>query len=101
MRVPASKGISPYAAPREVPAAGTTPSQRDPHHQSPEQNSSVEVHLSARVTSHATYLQMLKTLPEVRSERVEEVRRKLAHEKSLPESSQVAAAILAHHTRQI
>lgn len=97
MRVPASKGISPYSAPREVPATGVAPSQRDPQHQSPEQDSSVEVHLSARVTSHTTYLQMLKTLPEVRSERVEEVRRKLAEEKSPPESSRVAAAILAHH----
>ena len=101
MRVPESKGISPYSpsAPREVvtPASSSVfRSQRDPQRQTPEQES-VEVRLSSRVTNHATYLQMLKALPDVRSDRVEEVRRKLREGNASPESSRVADAILAHH----
>lgn len=100
MRVPESKGISPYSpsAPREVApsAASVSRSQRDPQRQSPDQES-VEVRLSSRVANHATYLQMLKALPEVRSDRVDEVRRKLAEGSASPDSSRVADAILAHH----
>jgi flagellar biosynthesis anti-sigma factor FlgM len=101
MRVPESKGISPYSpsAPREVAtpaAASVSRSQRDPQRQTPEQGS-VEVRLSSRVTNHATYLQMLKALPDVRSDRVEEVRRKLSGGNGEPDSSRIADAILAHH----
>lgn len=105
MRVPESKGISPYSpsAPREVapPAASSVHrSQRDPQHQTPEQES-VEVRLSSRLANHPTYLQMLKALPEVRSERVDEVRRKLNDGAPPPDSSRIADAILAHHVGRI
>jgi len=105
MRVPESKGVSSYSpsAPREVttPAASSVSrSQRDPQRQSPEQEA-VEVRLSAPASQRASYLQMLRALPEVRSDRVEEVRRKL-HDGSLQlDSHRLADALLAHHLGRI
>ncbi|MBM3216799.1 flagellar biosynthesis anti-sigma factor FlgM [Candidatus Poribacteria bacterium] len=100
MRVPSSKGISPITptpARETVPPSPTPTTRAQRDLQDNAENSSVEVQLSSQAESLAKYLRLLKAMPDVREDRVAQVRAKLAQQSLFPSTELLAGAVIAQH----